>query len=169
MKFLARASAVFALTALGFGIGAWWMHHTAARPADQASVTYACPMHPQYRSDHPGDCATCGMRLEVVRTNGSAGTSGTPPAPPMGAVRVTAERQQAVGVKLGVAEKISGGRTLRTTGRVVANETATYPLVAGVSGWIRSVADATTGSLVRKDEILASFYAPDFVVAQQSY
>jgi RND family efflux transporter MFP subunit len=41
--------------------------------------------------------------------------------------------------------------------------------VAGASGWIRDVRTATSGTHVRRHEVLASFYAPDFVVAQQSY
>jgi RND family efflux transporter MFP subunit len=106
------------------------------------------------------------MRLE--RVSKAPGGDAEDEVPP-GAVHVSAERQQAIGVRLGVAEKVAGERTLRTSGRVAPNENATYPIVAGVSGWIRSVGGATTGSLVKKNELLASFYAPDFVVAQQSY
>jgi Cu+-exporting ATPase len=29
-------------------------------------VIYTCPMHPQIRQDHPGDCPICGMGLEPV-------------------------------------------------------------------------------------------------------
>lgn len=29
---------------------------------------YRCPMHPQVRSDHPGDCPICHMRLEKVKS-----------------------------------------------------------------------------------------------------
>jgi Cu(I)/Ag(I) efflux system membrane fusion protein len=98
-----------------------------------------------------------------------AAPAGSRLALPAGAVQVSAERQQAVGVRLGVAERISGTRTLRTTGRVVPNENATYPIVAGVSGWIREVHSATTGSQVRKNELLATFYSPELVAVQQSY
>jgi Cu(I)/Ag(I) efflux system membrane fusion protein len=108
------------------------------------------------------------MPLEPARSDSANGSSAAEGLPP-GAVHVSAERQQLVGVRLGVAERVSGRRTLRTTGRVAPDENATYPLVAGVSGWIRDVGSATTGTHVRKNEVLASLYAPDFVVAQQSY
>jgi Cu(I)/Ag(I) efflux system membrane fusion protein len=84
-------------------------------------------------------------------------------------VRVSAERQQAVGVRLGVADRVAGRRTFRTTGRVAPDENATYPIVAGASGWIRSAGQATTGSLVKRDERLASFYSPEFAAVLQSY
>jgi Cu(I)/Ag(I) efflux system membrane fusion protein len=84
-------------------------------------------------------------------------------------VRVSPERQQVIGVKLGVVERVSGTRTLRTTGRVAPNENAVYPLIAGADGLVRGVRGATTGSLVKKDEVLLSFYAPEFLNAQLSY
>ena len=90
-------------------------------------------------------------------------------ARPAGSIDVSYERQQAIGVRLGLAEKVSGRRTLRTTGRVSPNENAVYPLVAGSEGWVQELRGATTGSLVRKGEVLLSIYSVDFVVAQQSY
>ncbi|MGE3347752.1 MAG: heavy metal translocating P-type ATPase [Ramlibacter sp.] len=37
----------------------------AAAPA-AAGTVYTCPMHPEIRQDHPGDCPKCGMSLEPV-------------------------------------------------------------------------------------------------------
>lgn len=39
-----------------------------APPAEQAPAptTYACPMHPEVTSDHPGTCPKCGMTLQPV-------------------------------------------------------------------------------------------------------
>jgi len=111
------------------------------------------------------------MRLEPVYADGGGGPAGAGEGSrmPAGAVHVSPDRQQTIGVRLGVAERVSGMRTLRTTGRVAPNENAVYPLVAGAEGLVREVRGATTGSLVKKDEVLLSFYAPDFVAVQQSY
>ena len=41
----------------------------AAAPAPMAVATgtiFTCPMHPQIRQDHPGDCPICGMALEPL-------------------------------------------------------------------------------------------------------
>lgn len=34
--------------------------------ADATGSIYTCPMHPEVRQDHPGDCPKCGMTLEPV-------------------------------------------------------------------------------------------------------
>ncbi len=33
---------------------------------DAAGTAYTCPMHPEIRQDHPGNCPKCGMTLETV-------------------------------------------------------------------------------------------------------
>ncbi|MGQ3094635.1 MAG: heavy metal translocating P-type ATPase, partial [Roseateles sp.] len=42
----------------------------AAQPAPEvaapAGATFTCPMHPEIRQDHPGDCPKCGMTLEPL-------------------------------------------------------------------------------------------------------
>ena len=41
---------------------------SAAPPPQEApaGTTYTCPMHPEIRQDHPGNCPICGMSLEAV-------------------------------------------------------------------------------------------------------
>ncbi len=43
-------------------------HATPAAPANSApaGTVYTCPMHPEVRQDHPGDCPICGMGLEPL-------------------------------------------------------------------------------------------------------
>lgn len=38
----------------------------APQVASPAGVIYTCPMHPEVRQDHPGNCPKCGMTLEPV-------------------------------------------------------------------------------------------------------
>ncbi|MGH6641022.1 MAG: heavy metal translocating P-type ATPase [Polaromonas sp.] len=38
----------------------------AATPPPAPGTTYTCPMHPEIRQDHPGNCPKCGMSLEPV-------------------------------------------------------------------------------------------------------
>jgi Cu+-exporting ATPase len=43
-----------------------------APPAPKGTV-YTCPMHPEVRQDHPGDCPKCGMALEPAGIPGDDG------------------------------------------------------------------------------------------------
>ena len=174
MKRIITVTAVaVALAAGSFAGGTWWSHRSsgAAHASAHAATVYTCPMHPDYRSDHPGDCPICGMALEAVRAGAATGGDVAAPALPHGAVQVSPERQQAIGVRLGVVNRLPGTRLLRTTGRVAPDENRTYPIVAAVSGWIRNVESVTTGDAVKRDQVLASFVAPEveFRSAQQSY
>jgi RND family efflux transporter MFP subunit len=174
MKRLLASTAVAVSFAAGaLAGGAWWAKRSGAVHASaQAATVYTCPMHPDYRSEHPGNCPICGMPLEADQVGGASGTDATVPALPPGAVQVSPERQQAIGVRLGVVSRSAGTRWLRTTGRVAADENRTYPIVAALSGWIRDVESVATGDAVRKDQVLASFAAPDareFETEQRSY
>ena len=40
--------------------------HPGAGPAPSAGTVYTCPMHPEIRQDHAGNCPKCGMTLEPV-------------------------------------------------------------------------------------------------------
>lgn len=64
--------------AAGLGYGRWYEHrHTASAPVAEKKAkvaSYTCPMHPHIRSDHPGDCPICGMKL--VPANGPDSAQG---------------------------------------------------------------------------------------------
>ena len=44
---------------------------TTAGPGPGKTI-YTCPMHPEVRQDHPGDCPKCGMALEPAAPNAGA-------------------------------------------------------------------------------------------------
>ena len=145
-RIIAVTAVAVSLAAGSFAGGTWWAHRSgAAHASAHAATVYTCPMHPDYRSDHPGNCPICGMRLEAVRAGAATGGDAAARALPHGAVQVSPERQQAIGVRLGVVSRLAGTRLLRTTGRVVADENRTYPIVAAVSGWIRNVESVDDG------------------------
>ncbi len=158
-----------------FLAGFWYSQRPAARSAAAGGrrvLYYRDPMHPAYKSDKPGIAPDCGMQLEPVYAGGDPATPGSENAlasMPAGTVHVSPEQQQLIGVRVGLAERTSGTHTIRVLGRVVVDETRVYRLNAAVDGWIREILPNTVGSLVRKDEPLASFYSPEFLPAQQAY
>jgi len=92
-------------------------------------------------------------------------TSSMPP----GTVRITPEKQQIIGVKLGTVEKKAVTHTLRILGRVAADETRIYRIIAAADGWIVDAFNNPTGSLVKKDEVLASVFIPESLIEQRNY
>jgi Cu+-exporting ATPase len=45
-------------------------HKAAPAPKPAPGTIYTCPMHPQIRQDHPGNCPICGMTLEPLIASG---------------------------------------------------------------------------------------------------
>jgi cation transport ATPase len=45
---------------------------TDSPPLNRTAITYTCPMHPEVRQDHPGNCPKCGMALEPVTITAAA-------------------------------------------------------------------------------------------------
>ena len=86
-----------------------------------------------------------------------------------GVVEVSPEKQQIMGVQVTAVRKAPGSHVLRILGRVAVDETRTYRINSAVDGWIREIYDNSTGSVVKENEILASFYSPEFLGAQQAY
>ena len=156
------------LVAVAFlaGTGCGQSRQAAPANADATkAVAYTCPMHPAYRSDKPGKASCCGMDLVPVTTD--AGKA----AAPAGPANATAgpEGRRVMGVAVAPVEKAAGTRTLRLFGRVVPDEGRVYKLNAGIDGFIRNVSPVTTGSRVRKNQVLATFSAPNGQGVIQTY
>jgi Cu(I)/Ag(I) efflux system membrane fusion protein len=135
---------------------------TAARRV----VYYVDPMHPAYRSDKPGIAPDCGMALEPVYQSESRLANAFLPR---GSVSPNIEKQQLIGVRVEPVAKSSGSRMVRTTGRVSVDDNHVYRLIAATDGWIDSLGNNSPGTLVKKNQPLASLYSPDFQTIESSY
>lgn len=127
---------------------------------------YVDPMHPAYKSDKPGTAPDCGMALEPVYEGDDLATKLQLPP---GAVSISSEKQQLIGVRTETVEKNSGSRLVRTTGRVAPDDNRVYRLMAGTDGWIQSLQNNPIGTVVKKDQVLATFYSREFRNAEQAY
>ncbi len=155
-----------------FGAGAWYNRvpqRPKTVPGTRAILYYQDPMHPASHSDKPGIAPDCGMQLEPVYADGESEPQGGREAPPAGTVQVSFGKQQSVGVRTEEVVRASGTHMLRLLGRAALDETRIYRVTAAVEGWVRKAGPIATGSIVHKDEVLATFYNRDFLTAQQTY
>jgi len=86
-----------------------------------------------------------------------------------GTVEISPSRRQKIGVKVALVEKKPMVHTFRALGRIEADETRVYRINASTDGWITSLNYNPVGSLVKKNEILATFTNPQFIDTIQNY
>jgi membrane fusion protein, copper/silver efflux system len=133
------------------------------------------PMHPAYKSDKPGIAPDCGMKLEPVYADSGVGAyaplpplgAAPPSAMPPGTVRITAEKQQLIGVKYGRVESMRATRTIHGAGKVAIDETRIQHVNTKVEGWIDTVFADFTGKLVRKGDPLLTIYSPEMLATER--
>src|SRR5262252_10036410 len=83
-----------------------------SRSGERRILYYRDPMHPAYTSDKPGIAPDCGMQLEAVYDDA-----------PSGAVNISPQIQQMMGIAVEQAREGSGSFTLRLLGHVATDET----------------------------------------------
>ena len=86
-----------------------------------------------------------------------------------GAVMVSAERQQLIGLKTGLVGYRSIERTIRTVGVVEFDERRLADVNIKIEGWIESLLVNFTGEPVKKGQPLLTIYSPDLVSTQEEY
>ncbi len=164
LKIVTACVVVVAAFAAGLAIGTRSSQEQAS--PERLILYWRCPMHPDYRADKAGTAPCCGMALEPVYGDGSGSGSQDVPA---GAIHISAEKQQAIGVRIGIVEQASGEQTVRTVGRVAVDERRVFRINAATPGWIIDAMSNSVGSVVKADEVLATFYGREFLGAQQAF
>ena len=165
-----RPAAVGSVLVLGLAAFVAGRYTNRSNPVQHASAKrvlyYVDPMHPAYRSDKPGTAPDCGMALVAVY-------EGDDPAAnlqlPPNAVSLSPEKQQLIGARVETVAKNTGSRLIRTTGRVQVDDNRIYRLMAVTEGRVQSLGNNPVGTVVKKDEVLATFYSREFRNAEQAY
>lgn len=171
MKTTTVCALLLGVLCAGVVAGSWYPRREAAgSPTDGSGVLYYVdPMHPSYTSARPGVAPDCGMPLRAVfaERNGVAASAATEGS--TGALRIDARQQRLAGVRVVAVETAAISDRLHLTGRVVADESRTFQVNAGIDGFVREVSTLTTGSFAAKDAWLASISAPEARPAIQAY
>jgi membrane fusion protein, copper/silver efflux system len=153
---------------------AGWRHtgRQATATANTRRVLYwVDPMHPDYKSDHPGVAPDCGMQLEPVYAEDTSKESPSvaPGLSPAGAVSIGGATQRLMGIRTAKVERGGTSRVIRVVGRVVPEDTRMYTINSGMEGFIRETYNDSVGVLVKKDQRLATFYGPESLAVASGF
>jgi len=133
-------------------------------PGKGKVLYYQDPMHPWYRSDKPGVAPDCGMKLIPIYASDAAAGSATP-----GAVQISLERQQLMGITTARAEYRALDQTLRAYGQINVDETRVAHVHVRTSGWVQRVFADYSWQQVKQGEPLFTYYSPDLMASEQEY
>ena len=175
MKTILSAVVIALLMILSYIAG---RHHTgrlAAASANTRRVLYwVDPMHPQYKSDHPGVAPDCGMALEPVYADDVRNASHGPLTASLGQlppeeVSIDDAMQRQMGIRTAVVERSGGTRVIRALGRVAPEDTRVYRITSGSEGFIRETFNDSVGEFVKKDQKLATSYVGDTLAVASGF
>ena len=133
------------------------------KPAAKKTM-YRSTMNPNEVSDKPGKDS---MGMDMVPFE--VGELSEKTSAGLAAVSVTSEARQRMGLTTGVVEKRALSREVRTSAKILADETRLYRVTAKVEGWVDKLYTATTGQFVKQGDPLLTVYSPDLVSAQNEY
>ncbi len=143
------------LSAVGLAAAFWWMSRPAVLPpADSAPD--AMPGMPGMQKTHEESGA---------RREGKSGASEDMP----GMVTIPLERLQTIGVKYEPVARRPLDKSIRTVGRVTADERRLAKVTIKFHGWIEELFVSATGDHVKKGQVLFTIYSPDLVATQEEY
>jgi multidrug efflux pump subunit AcrA (membrane-fusion protein) len=125
---------------------------------------YRSTMNPNEVSNQPGKDS---MGMDMVPFEAEGSSEKTPAG--LATVTIMSEARQRMGLTIGVVEKRTLAREVRTSARIVADETRLYRVTVKVDGWVDKLFTATTGQFVRKGDPLVTVYSPDLLTAQNEY
>jgi RND family efflux transporter MFP subunit len=190
---------VLALVVAGVGLyfgrnrlSGTWLGNLLGATAESAHAQgeiYYCPMHPDYKSDRPGNCPICSMKLVKLEKaqegaeGKSAAESGATPgmpgmetgggesqaAPATNAIFIDPQRQQLIGVRSEPASVQPLVKEIRAVGKVTFDETRVTHIHTKITGYIDQVFVDYVGKVVKKGDPLFTIYSPELVATQEEY
>ena len=126
----------------------------------------------------PGMAGMPGMQMPDAGQGMTPGRESTDPSAPgregripagLGAVDLTPDRIQLLGMRTAPVKREQLDPELRTVGYVAANEKGLAQIHTRFAGWIEQLNVNQTGERVRRGQVLASIYSPELLNAQQEF
>ena len=170
------AAALLGLGGLaGWGFGQWQAGRApagdgagapqiAASAGERKVLYWYDPMAPTQRFDKPGKSPFMEMQLVPRYADEGQTTSGAP-----GALTISTQAQQALGLRLASVEKRQLGAAVEAVGTVQLNERDIAIVQARTGGFVERVFGRAPGDVVAAGAPLVELFNPEWLGAQQEY
>jgi RND family efflux transporter MFP subunit len=140
----------------------------AKKPAGERKILfYRNPMNPMVTSPKPAKDEMGMDYVPVYEDEAQAGQAA--PVEGLATVRVAEDVLRRSGVQTAPAARALAGRTIRTVGIVVPDETRVRRVQTKVEGWVERLYVNFTGEQVAAGQPLVSIYAPELLATQEEY
>jgi membrane fusion protein, copper/silver efflux system len=127
---------------------------------------YRSPMNPEETSPTPKK-DSMGMDFVPVYSDDVGAAAKGPEG--LAAVTIDVQKQQLLGLKTIEVKKAPFETSIRTTGRIAADERRVHHVHTRYDGFVEHVTADFTGKFVTKGEVLAHIYSPELYATQQEY
>jgi Cu(I)/Ag(I) efflux system membrane fusion protein len=144
-------------------------HPAADASSTTAARTYYCPMHPNYRSDRPGNCPICNMTLVPLEGDAAPAVDAASTVAGHAAITLSPEKKQLIGVRVDPAQTQHFTKSIRAAGRVEASERGLSAVTLKYRGWIEKLLVKSSGDVVHRGDPLLSIYSPELYEAKLNY
>ncbi len=132
--------------------------------APQKKTMYRSTMNVNEVSDKPGKDS---MGMDMVAFEVTENNEKTPHG--LAVVTISLEKRERMNLKLGIVEKRAISREIRTSARIVSDETRLFRVTTKVGGWVEKLHVSVTGQTVGKGGPLLSIYSPELMASEQEY
>lgn len=149
-------------TGVGWQLGLRHTHSATAISGERKVLFYQSPMHPWIKSDQPGNCTICGMKLVPVFEGDADAASGD-------VIKLGPQSVSVVGIESSAVTRQPLRRTIHVAGTIEDDDTAHRRLSAWVDGRIDKLFVNYVGAEVTAGQPLAAFYSRDLLVARSEF
>ncbi len=132
----------------------------------EKKIMYKSSMNPNEVSDKPGK-DSMGMDMIPFEADKKEDEIKTPSG--LAPVTITKEKQELIGLSFEEIKIRNIHREIRTSTRIVPDETRQFKVTTKVNGWVEELYVNQTGQFVKKGSPLLSVYSPELLSAQQEY
>lgn len=120
---------------------------------------YTCPMHPQIRQDHPGDCPICEMELVPVESGGVEQSEI--------ALQPSERAVALMNIRTSTVQRHASSNQLEVTGRIAIASNSEANITAWANGRIDRLYVESVGEQVRRGYPVARMHSHEIAVAAE--